>query len=132
VEIVVALSANFTFFNGLLLFAQFQGNYFFPTRQFAARRKIVRDAKHVKSEQCEDGTKKYSRSHDVPSKNSAMRNELVPLWRPLEAHFNDLVRIGDVIPTAVRLPAFGYDLNESTTEWGFRDVGDAFAVGFDI
>jgi hypothetical protein len=132
VEIGVALSANFTFFNGLLLFAQFQGNRFFPRRQFVATREPLHNAKLIKSNQCESGTQKYSRSCDVAPEISAGGNKLVPLRRALKANFDDLVRIGDVVPTSVGLPTFGNHLNESAAERSFRDVGDAIAVSFDI
>jgi len=59
-------------------------------------------------------------------------NESVPLRRSLEANFDDLLRIGDVVPSAVGLPTFGNNLNESATERSFRDVGDASTIGFDI
>jgi hypothetical protein len=48
VEIRAVARANFTFFNGLMLFAQFQGNRFFLRRQCAARRMILRGAKNGK------------------------------------------------------------------------------------
>ena len=89
-------------------------------------------AKHLKSEECESETRKYSESHDVLEQISTSANKLVPLRRALETHFDDLVRIGDVIPASVCLPTIGNNLNESATERGFRDVRDAFAVGFDI
>ena len=42
------------------------------------------------------------------------------------------MRIRDVVPPPVGLPTFGNDLNESAAEGSFSDVGDAFAIGFDV
>jgi hypothetical protein len=50
VENRVALPANFTFFNVLLLFAQFQCNEFFARRYFRGAAERMRSAKHVKSD----------------------------------------------------------------------------------
>jgi hypothetical protein len=51
VEIKAAMRANFTFFNGLMLFAQFQGNCFFSSRESYGKRKDVarRMARKIRS-----------------------------------------------------------------------------------
>lgn len=56
----------------------------------------------------------------------------VPLWRFFETDFDDLLRVGDVVPAAVGLPAIGNNLHESSTNRGVRDVSNAFAIGFHI
>ena len=43
-----------------------------------------------------------------------------------------LVRIGDVVPASVGLPAIGNDLNESAAERRIGNVRDACAIGFDV
>jgi hypothetical protein len=62
VEIKAAMRANFTFFNGLMLFAQFQGNCFFPRGNLTARGKMLRDAWHVKSDQCQSENENIERA----------------------------------------------------------------------
>jgi hypothetical protein len=76
--------------------------------------------------------RKYSRSCDAQRQVFSIRNDLVPLRRPFEAHFDDLMRIGYVVPASIRLPTFGNNLNESAAERRFSDMRDASAVGFDI
>lgn len=56
----------------------------------------------------------------------------VPLGRTLETNLDNLVRIGDVVPATVSLPAIGNNLNESAAEGRVRNVGGTFAVGFDV
>lgn len=56
----------------------------------------------------------------------------VPLGGALETNLDNLVRIGDVVPATVSLPAIGNYLNESAAERRVWNVSGAFAVGFDV
>ena len=47
-------------------------------------------------------------------------------------NLDDLLGIGDVVPVAVRLPAFRDNLNEDASDGRLRNVGDAFDVGLDV
>ena len=47
-------------------------------------------------------------------------------------NFNDLMRIRDVVPATVGLPTLGNNLNKSATERRIRNMGDTFAIGFDV
>lgn len=47
-------------------------------------------------------------------------------------NFDDLMRIRDVVPATVGLPTLGNNLNKSATERRIRNMGDAFAIGFDV
>ena len=125
------MTANFTSFNVLLLFAQFQCNYFFMGAIFCET-KAVRNAKLLKSVYCKWKKKIIMELRCSASEFYSPKNNLVPFRRPFEAHFDGLMRIGDVVPASIRLPTFGNNLNESAAERRFSDVRDACAVGFDI
>jgi hypothetical protein len=56
----------------------------------------------------------------------------VPLGGFLEVNLDDLMRIRDVVPATVGLPTIGNNLNESPTERRIGNMGDAFAIGFDV
>ena len=60
------------------------------------------------------------------------RKKLVPLRRSLEADFDHLMRISDIVPAPIRLPTFGNNLHERATERSFGDVRDAVAIRFDV
>src|SRR5580700_8702501 len=61
-----------------------------------------------------------------------LQGKSIPLRRSLEADFDDLMGISDVVPASVGLPTFRNNLNERATERSFGDMGDAFAVGLDV
>lgn len=47
-------------------------------------------------------------------------------------NLDDLLGIGDVVPTAVGLPTLRYDLNENAAGGRLRNVSDALHVGLDV
>lgn len=47
-------------------------------------------------------------------------------------NFYDLVRVGDVVPASVGLPSISNNLNESAAKRRVGNVGDSFAIGFDV
>jgi hypothetical protein len=63
---------------------------------------------------------------------SRVRTDLVPLGRPLEAYFDNLSRVCDVIPASVGLPTVGNNLDESAADWRVRNTRNAFAICFDV
>ena len=65
-------------------------------------------------------------------KTEAEEGRSVPAGRLFELHSDRLAWIGDFNPLAVGFPAFGDDLNENFSERGVRNMGHAFAIGFDV
>ncbi len=58
--------------------------------------------------------------------------ESVPLGGFLEVNLDDLMWVRDVVPATVGFPTVGNDLNESATERRIGNMGEAFAIGFDV
>lgn len=58
--------------------------------------------------------------------------ESVPFGGFLEVNLDDLMWVRDVVPATVGFPTVGNDLNESATERRIGNMGEAFAIGFDV
>jgi hypothetical protein len=56
----------------------------------------------------------------------------VPLRRPFEMHLDRLLWVSDIHPVSIRLPSFGDNLDQNSSHWRVRNMGDTLAAGFHI
>src|SRR5258708_19784062 len=63
---------------------------------------------------------------------AAVKYGSVPLRRLFKMNFDDLSRIRDVKPAAVRFPSFCNYLDQRSPQWRIRNMGESIAVCFHV
>src|SRR6266852_4881542 len=63
---------------------------------------------------------------------AAVKYGSVPLRRLFKTNFDDLSRIRDVEPAAVRFPSFCNHLDQGSPQRGIRNMGESIAVCFHV
>ncbi len=81
---------------------------------------------------CSDGKREHAWNTCVKHFCRRVERTLIPLRRAVKMNFDDLPGIGDVVPVAVGLPAFGDNLDEDASHGRFGNVRDALHVGLDV